>query len=124
VSLGPSRTCRGKEPCRVPDSTPPAYSPYLIHHRGDLYDAPGTFDPDRWTGDHPHTPRHHLIPFGDSARKCIGDTFAITETTLALATVTARWRLRTLDGQDVRPVSSVVLRPRELRMRATARGRP
>jgi cytochrome P450 len=106
----------------LPAGTMIAYSPYLIHHRDDLYDAPETFDPDRWTGDRPYAGRHDLIPFGGGARKCIGDTFAVTEVTLALATITARWRLRTLDGQDVRPVSSVVLRPRELRMRATARG--
>jgi hypothetical protein len=45
----------------------------------------------------------------------------MTGATLALATITARWRLRTLDGQDVRPVLGFVLRPRELRMHATAR---
>ncbi|HZB27607.1 MAG TPA: cytochrome P450 [Gemmatimonadales bacterium] len=35
----------------LPVGTTIAYSPYLIHHRRDLYDAPETFDPDRWSGD-------------------------------------------------------------------------
>ncbi|MGH3829630.1 MAG: cytochrome P450 [Pseudonocardiaceae bacterium] len=106
----------------IPAGSTIAYSPYLLHHRPDLYPDPDRFDPDRWTGEHTAQPsRKVFIPFGGGARKCIGDTFALTEATLALATLTTRWRLRLLPRQHVHHARSIALRPRGLRMRATAR---
>jgi pentalenene oxygenase len=32
----------------LPAGATVAYSPYLIHHRTDLYADPEVFDPDRW----------------------------------------------------------------------------
>nr|WP_221468373.1 cytochrome P450 [Saccharopolyspora phatthalungensis] len=49
-----------------------AFSPYLIHHRRDLYPEPDRFDPDRWLNP---PDRSAYLPFGGSARKCIGDRF-------------------------------------------------
>lgn len=98
------------------------YSPYLLHHRPDLYPRPESFDPDRWADrDRAPPAREAFIPFAGGARKCIGDTFAITEATLALATLAARWRLRPLPGRHVHPSRAVLLQPRGLRMRATLR---
>ncbi len=98
------------------------YSPYLLHHRPDLYPDPDNFNPDRWTDGHPARPaRDAFIPFAGGARKCIGDTFAVTEATLALATLAARWRLRLLPGRHVYPARAVLLHPHGLRMRATLR---
>ncbi|MFD5699407.1 cytochrome P450 [Streptomyces lasiicapitis] len=105
----------------LPAGSSVVYSPYLIHHRPDLYDEPEAFDPDRWDPKRPQPPRHALLPFATGARKCIGDTFAMTEATLALATITARWRLEHLPGQQVRPALGLALRPRRLHMRATPR---
>ncbi|MGI5254386.1 cytochrome P450 [Actinacidiphila glaucinigra] len=94
---------------------------YLIHHRPDPYDNPEAFDPDRWDPRRPQPPRHALIPFAAGARKCIGDTFATIEATLALATIAARWRLAHLPGRRTRPALAMTLRPRDLRMRAQPR---
>ncbi|MEU3553405.1 cytochrome P450 [Streptomyces fragilis] len=98
-----------------------AYSAYLVHHRRDLYDDPEAFDPDRWDPGRPQPPRHALIPFAAGARRCIGDAFATTEATLALATITARWRLAHLTVRRTRPALAMTLRPRDLRMRARPR---
>lgn len=65
--------------------------------------------------------RETFIPFAGGARKCIGDTFAVTEATLALATLAARWRLRLLPGRHVYPARAVLLHPHGLRMRVTPR---
>jgi cytochrome P450 len=108
----------------LPTGTNIAYSPYLIHHRPDLYDQPDTFDPDRWDPQRTQPPRHAFIPFATGARKCIGDTFAMIEATLALATITARWHLQHLPGHHVRPALGTVLRPRGLHMQATPRAHP
>ena len=107
----------------IPAGTAIAYSPYLIHHRPDLYPDPECFDPDRWDGTHrPPPPRDAFIPFGTGPRKCIGDQFGMIEATLGLATIAARWHLRSLPGQPVRPdPNTFVLQPRGLRMRAVAR---
>ncbi|WP_194834372.1 cytochrome P450 [Nocardia sp. XZ_19_369] len=62
-----------------------------------------------------------LIPFGGGARKCIGDLPALDEAAIALATIAARWRLRALPGNDMRPALAVTLHPRRLHMRAEIR---
>ncbi|MGW2600286.1 cytochrome P450 [Streptomyces klenkii] len=96
------------------------YSPYLLHRQAGLYPEPDRFDPDRWATGQPR--REAFIPFGAGPRKCIGDKFATIVTTLALATITTRWRLGPLRGTRVRPtVSGPALNPKGLRMRATAR---
>ncbi|MGH3773030.1 MAG: cytochrome P450 [Pseudonocardiaceae bacterium] len=106
----------------IPAGSVLVYSPYLLHHRPDLYPDPDRFDPDRWAdGPTAQLPREAFMPFGGGARKCLGDTFAVTEATLVLATLAARWRLRLLPGQHVHPAWSFALRPRGLRMRTTAR---
>lgn len=99
-----------------------AYSPYLIQRRGDLYTDPEKFDPDRWDSEHrAQPPRSAFITFGGGARKCIGDVFGITEAVLSVATIAARWNLHGLPDQRVRPVASVALVPKGLRMRVSAR---
>jgi cytochrome P450 len=110
---------------RIPAGTIVAFSPYLIHHRPDLYPEPDRFDPDRWdTAQRSAPPRDTFIPFGSGARKCIGDQFAMTEAILALATIAARWRLRALPGPPVRPYTRhFILQPRGLRLCAVARRR-
>lgn len=98
-----------------------AFSPFVIHHRSDLYDHPETFDPDRWSSSGSAATRQAHIPFGGGARKCIGDTFAMIESSLVLATIAARWRLEPVPGRRLRPHLGAVLRPRELVMRPVLR---
>ncbi|MBV9141694.1 MAG: cytochrome P450 [Pseudonocardiales bacterium] len=106
----------------LPAGTVLLYSPYLIHRRGDLYPDPDHFDPDRWLPDHTTTlPRGAVVPFGGGARRCIGDTFAMLEATLVLATITARWQLDPLPGAITRPRPRATLRPRPLHMRLRQR---
>ncbi|WP_040810939.1 cytochrome P450 [Nocardia concava] len=95
------------------------YSAFTIQHRADLYPDPDRFDPDRWLESKPAS-RGGFLAFADGARKCIGEDFAMTEMTLALASIASRWRLKTLPGSDARPARSATLQPRHLRMRVTA----
>jgi cytochrome P450 len=97
-----------------------AYSPYLIHHRSDLYPDPSRFDPSRWQDARPE--RSAYIPFGAGARKCIGDRFSLTQAALALAAITARWRLTPVSNRPVRPAPlNATVSPHRLHMRLTAR---
>ncbi|MFJ9724296.1 cytochrome P450 [Streptomyces sp. NPDC101209] len=108
---------------RLPAGTDVAFSPYQIHHRGDLFTEPERFDPDRWTPDRAAAvPREAFLPFGGGARKCIGDAYALTEATLALATIAARWRLEPAPGRRVRAAPyALALGPKGLFMRTVAR---
>ncbi|NUT46897.1 MAG: cytochrome P450 [Saccharothrix sp.] len=106
----------------LPAGTTVAYSPYLVHHRPDVYSDPERFDPDRWDpARHPAPPRTAFIPFTNGARRCIGDKFAIHECVLALATIARNWRLTHVPGETVRPAASFAMKPHRLRMRVTAR---
>ncbi len=106
----------------LPAGTTIVYSPYLLHRHPELYERPHHFDPDRWLPDRAQSiSRDAFIPFAAGARKCIGDTFALTEATLALAAITARWHLHPLPGQQVRPAPVATLRPKNLRLRAEDR---
>jgi cytochrome P450 len=102
----------------LPEGSNLFYSPYLIHRRPDLYPEPDVFRPDRWLpGASDHLPRGGYVPFGGGSRKCIGDEFAYTESTIALARVLTAWRLRPAAGSVVRPAVKASLRPDAVRLR-------
>ncbi|WP_031073933.1 hypothetical protein [Streptomyces sp. NRRL WC-3742] len=61
------------------------------------------------------------VPVGE-APKCIGDTFATVEATLALATIAAQWRLEHPPGRPaLRPLLGASLGAGRLPRRATPR---
>ncbi|WP_200302769.1 cytochrome P450 [Streptomyces adelaidensis] len=109
---------------QIPAGTDVVLSPYQIHHRADLYTDPENFDPDRWAPERVKAiPRDAYLTFGTGARKCIGDAYAMTEATLVLATIAARWRLEHTSGRRrVRAAPyALALGPKELYMRTVAR---
>ena len=58
-------------------------------------------------------PRFAYFPFGGGPRLCIGNTFALMEAALLLATIAQRFRFRPAPGATVTPMLSVTLRPAE-----------
>ncbi len=87
------------------------------------FEEPDSFRPARWAEpDMARLPRFAYFPFGGGARVCLGNTFALTETTLLLATLAQRWRFEFLPGQSLAPLPRVTLRPDGgLRVRLHAR---
>ncbi|WP_216204561.1 cytochrome P450 [Amycolatopsis aidingensis] len=107
----------------VPAGSPVLVIPYIVHRDPAVFPDPHRFDPDRWLPDRPtRIPHDAVIPFGAGVRKCIADHFAVIETTLTLATLAGRWRLRPLPDHPVRPVTATTLVPEGLVMRAERRG--
>ncbi|MEV4559740.1 cytochrome P450 [Kitasatospora sp. NPDC049285] len=98
------------------------YSSLQLHLNPDLYPDAEVFDPDRWPNDRGRSPRGEFIPFAEGARKCIGDTFAMTQAVLAVASIAARWRMAPADGRPVAWTRGATLAPRRLRVRLSARG--
>lgn len=107
---------------RVPAGSTLVFSPYLIQRDPRLFNEPERFDPDRWMSRPGRTSgQHALFPFGGGARKCIGDVFSINESLIALAGITARWRLTPAAGPPTRAVPKAFLTPEPLRLIAHAR---
>jgi cytochrome P450 len=108
-----------------------AMAQWVVHRDPRWYDAPEEFLPERWEGDLlKRLPRFAYFPFGGGARQCIGNTFALMEAVLVLATVAQRFRLRLVPGHPVVPLASITLRPRhgvrvllEHRQQANTHGR-
>lgn len=96
----------------VPAGAVVAVSPYVIHHSPAWWPEPERFDPLRFDPDTPHErPRFAYMPFGGGPHQCIGNTFALMEATLILATVAQRYRLWLSPGAVVTPQPQTTLRP-------------
>jgi cytochrome P450 len=109
---------RAKEPDTFGDYTLPAgsaivLSPYITHRHPDFWDDPERFDPTRFDPARAESRhRYAYFPFGGGPRQCIGNSFALMEAQLVLATLAQRYRLRMLAGHRVEPEPLVTLRPR------------
>jgi cytochrome P450 len=57
-------------------------------------------------------PRFAYFPFGGGPRQCIGNTFALMEASVVLATVGQRFRFALAPGHKVTPLASITLRPK------------
>ncbi len=90
-----------------------AMAQWVVHRDARWYDAPEEFRPERWNDDLlKRLPRFAYFPFGGGARQCIGNTFALMEATLILATIARKFRLRLVANHPVVPLASITLRPR------------
>ena len=90
-----------------------AMSQWVVHRDPRWYDAPEEFRPERWEGDLlKRLPRFAYFPFGGGPRQCIGNTFALMEAALILATIAQKFRLRLVANHPVVPLASITLRPR------------
>ncbi|MFE5494770.1 cytochrome P450 [Streptomyces virginiae] len=105
----------------IPAGTYVYYSPYANHHDPALFPHPDVFDPSRWLPDQAKPARCAHIPFAAGVHKCIGDTFALNEATIVLATIAARWRLRPRTDRPIRPRGYAILSTGPLTMTAEQR---
>ncbi|MEA2703736.1 MAG: cyclooctatin synthase [Actinomycetota bacterium] len=106
----------------VPAGAMIVFSPYLVHRDPRLFADAERFDPDRWLPERAESaPRGSLVPFGGGSRKCIGDSFGMTEATITLAAIASRWQLRPVPGQVTRAPPRATLMPDPLRMVVQAR---
>ncbi len=98
---------------RIPKGSGVSLSQWVVHRDPRWFEAPQEFLPERWEGDLPkRLPRFAYFPFGGGPRQCIGNTFALMEAALLLATIAQKFRMRLVLDQKVEPVASITLRPR------------
>lgn len=71
-----------------------------VHRDPALWDDPMVFDPDRFSPDaDSERARWQFVPFAGGPRSCIGEHFAMLETTLALATIVSSVEIHSLDDE-------------------------
>lgn len=102
---------------RIPADSDVFFSPFALHRDGRHFDRPNTFDPDRWLPGRPASlERGTCIPFSSGVRRCLGESFATVEVTLALATLTSHWRLRPTSNRPSHGKTHVTYFPASLTM--------
>ncbi len=89
-------------------------SPYLLHRRPDYFPEPARFQPERFIPEQEKfLPRSAYLPFSAGPRICIGNHFALMEAQLLIATITQRFTLSLIPGQQIEPdlIHNLALRP-------------
>jgi cytochrome P450 len=103
VSIGPYRIRKGSMIF---------FSQYIVQRDPRWFPHPERFWPERFTAEaKAGRPRFAYFPFGGGGRQCIGESFAVMEATLALATIAQRWRLALVPGQKIGMMPKITLRP-------------
>jgi cytochrome P450 len=104
ISVGPYHLRKG---------TMVFFSQYIVHRDPRWFPHPERFTPERFTAEAKAArPKFAYFPFGGGGRQCIGESFALMEATLALATIAQRWRLALVPGQTIELQPKITLRPR------------
>lgn len=97
----------------IPAGTNLLISPYVTHHDPALWPNPDQFDPDRFLPEQV-SQRHRFAyyPFGGGPHLCIGQTFAMMEAKMVLATIFQSYQLTPLPNHPIDHKAEVTLRPK------------
>ncbi|MDH6575409.1 cytochrome P450 [Kitasatospora sp. MAP5-34] len=102
---------------RIPAGGVVMFSYYALQRDPALFPDPERCDPERWSPDRPGgVTREAFLPFGLGAHGCLGEGFAWTQLTIALASVVARWALCPVSPEPVEPVPTFSLTIGEIRV--------
>ena len=98
-------------------------SQYVMHHHPYYWERPEEFQPERFAEEWDQSiPKFAYFPFGGGPRVCIGNSFAMMEATLVLATIMQRYHLSLAPGQTIEMEPLITLRPKgKMRMIASER---
>ena len=82
------------------------------HRHPEFWSDPETFDPDRFAPERSKN-RHSwsFIPFSGGPRTCIGNSFALVESSILVAQLLNRFDIQVLPCGDVTPVAIATMRP-------------
>ncbi|WP_258052995.1 cytochrome P450 [Streptomyces sp. Ru73] len=102
----------------LPQGAEVGFSLYALHRDPALYgDDAAQYNPDRWLPERQEqSGRLPFLSFGAGAHKCIGEAFAYTEATIAMATWLRDWKLVAEPGHAPKQVPSAVSRPDRMPM--------
>jgi cytochrome P450 len=85
----------------------------VTHRHPDFWDEPEKFKPERFLpGQATNRHKFAYFPFGGGPRVCIGNTFALLEGPLVLATIIQKFRVELVPDHPVVPDPTFTLRPK------------
>ncbi len=88
-------------------------SQWVIQRDPRFFPDPGGFNPDRWTEEFTRQlPKYAYFPFGGGPRQCVGNSFAMMEAVLVLATIAQRFHVTFPPGRVLEPNPTFTLRPK------------
>ena len=97
----------------VPAKTQVFAFQWAIHRDPRFFAEPDRFHPERWTDEFTaNLPKYAYFPFGGGPRICIGNTFAMMEMVLVMATIAQKFRFRMTVPRSVEIEPAMSLRPR------------
>ena len=98
----------------VPRGTQVFMFQWATQRDGRFFDQPDRFYPERWTNDFiERLPKYAYFPFGGGPRFCIGNSFAMMEIVLVLATIGQRFRFGLVSDHSVSLLPAMSLRPKD-----------
>lgn len=98
---------------RIAQGSTVIISPYVMHRNPQYFPNPERFDPDRFLPEHEEQrAKFAYLPFGGGERVCIGNSFAMMEACLILATIAQQYRVQLDPKQIVEPEPLITLRPK------------
>lgn len=108
---------------RMPAKTQVFMFQWVTQRDPRFFVEPERFNPDRWTEEFSNSlPKYAYFPFGGGPRFCIGNSFAMMEIVLVLATIGQRFRLSVAPDHVVSLLPAMSLRPRDgIRMNVARR---
>ncbi|MFN8419732.1 MAG: cytochrome P450 [Anaerolineae bacterium] len=84
-----------------------------MHHDPRFFPQPEKFMPERFAPEHEkNIPKYAYLPFGGGPRVCIGNSFAMMEARLILATLAQRFAPEVAPGFEVYPDRQFTLKPK------------
>jgi cytochrome P450 len=97
----------------IPERTLVFVNAYAIHHSPTVWPDPDRFDPDRFSPER-ETGRHKSawMPFGVGPRVCIGNSFALMEGPIVLATLMRNARFEIDPERDIEADAFATTRPK------------
>jgi cytochrome P450 len=85
-------------------------SPYANHRNPKYFERPDDFDPERFSSERQQSiPKHAYMPFGSGPRVCIGQSFAMMEAKLILATLLNRFEVIADENLKFEPQAQITL---------------
>jgi cytochrome P450 len=120
MRLYPPAPSVGREPIHdlqlggytVPRGALLTLSMYGLHRNPKVFAKPEVFDPERFSPENEkNIPRYGYLPFGAGPRVCIGNSFAMMEARLILATMVQQAEMALVPGQKIVPKQLVTVRP-------------
>ncbi|HLQ10336.1 MAG TPA: cytochrome P450, partial [Ktedonobacteraceae bacterium] len=86
---------------------------WVVQRDPRYYDDPEAFMPCRWQDEAiKRLPKYAYFPFGGGPRLCIGNSFAMMEAVLLLASMAQKFHCALVPGHPVIPWPSITLRPK------------